>query len=122
MPTAICECGKTYQWRNQRGSRLADHRCECGKRLRRAVWTPDGWAPAPAKVQREMPQLEACAVCGRRRSVPGGGVRLASETVFHVQYEGEAYRTPEARVVPAGAVVCWSHSPGYTVLVERKGS
>lgn len=37
MPTAICKtCHKTRNWRNRRGVRLADLRCECGGELTRA--------------------------------------------------------------------------------------
>lgn len=36
MPVAICKsCGKRKHWRNQRGTRLKDIRCECGGELRR---------------------------------------------------------------------------------------
>lgn len=47
MPTAICESGHLTDWRNRRGSRLADMRCRepgCGKPLRRAYYHLDlGW-------------------------------------------------------------------------------
>lgn len=121
MPTAICECGKTYPWRHQRGARLADLRCECGKPLRRAVWRASGWAPAPTQGRTAGRKMECCVLCGRRRSVPGGGVRLTQEVVFQVHYRGHPHDQNEARAVPAGAVVCWSHSPGYPVFIERTG-
>lgn len=36
MPQAVCEkCGKTLDWRNQRGVRLADFTCPCGGKFRR---------------------------------------------------------------------------------------
>lgn len=122
MPMAICECGKTRHWRNQRGARLADLRCECGKPMRRAVWSSDGYVAAPNEGATKGRKMECCALCGRRRSVPGGGVRLAQDTEFQVHYRGSPHGQNVARMVPAGVVVCWVHSPDYPVLVERPES
>lgn len=120
MPTAICDCGKVRHWRNQRGTRLADLRCECGRPLRRAVYTPDGWRPAPAEGATKGRKMECCALCGRRRSVPGGGRRLEQAQSFQVYRRAggiwEAARR-ETVMVPAGAVVCRFHSPDYPVFL-----
>jgi hypothetical protein len=36
MPYAVCcNCGKRVPWRNQRGVRLKDLRCQCGGPLRK---------------------------------------------------------------------------------------
>lgn len=121
MPTAICgACGKARPWRAQRGERLADLRCERGEPMGRTVWTEAGWVPAPTASKAKGRKMECCALCGRRSSVPGGGVRLTQDTVFQIHYRGEPYGQTDARNVPAGAVVCWSHSSDYPVLLVCK--
>lgn len=41
MPTAICNEGHVTHYRNSRGTRLADMRCQCGESLRKAAYDPD---------------------------------------------------------------------------------
>ena len=43
MATAVCKaCSKIKHWYAQRGTRLADQRCDCGGALGAARWIPAG--------------------------------------------------------------------------------
>lgn len=91
MPTVICEdCQKEHHWRAQRGARLADQRCECGGRLRRAA----GRSDTTTKGQR----YALCGVCGRK--------------TLHARTAVVPFRSPEydQGVFPAGTLVCGGHS------------
>lgn len=91
MPTAICEdCQKEHHWRAQRGARLADLRCECGGRLRRAA----GQSGTTTKGQR----YTLCGVCGRK-TIHGRTAAVPFRSAEHDQ-----------GVFPAGTLVCGGHS------------
>lgn len=89
---AICKtCGRTVYWRATRGSRLKDHRCECGGELR-AYRDYSG-----ARKPRGKPIT--CAVCGRKRFR------------HFKRYDREIVVREEGRfvTVPAMAPICWHH-------------
>lgn len=125
MPTALCECGKAVHWRNQRGVRLADLHCECGKAgLKAATWTKTGYVLREPSAPRGA--MCKCAICGRRRRVPGGGKLLKEATQFRVyfsntgaQYLATEYRE-ETRDLKEGDVVCWHHSPTSPIFLGAR--
>lgn len=126
MPTALCECGKAVHWRNRRGMKLADVRCECGRTgLKAAKMAPEG-----GYVVRESSAPRGtmckCALCGRRRRVPGGGVALKEPTIFRVYFSNTGSRllatdySEEERPLQAGDVVCWHHSPAHPIFLGAR--
>lgn len=111
MPDAICKvCGETTYWRAQRGTRLADYKCKCGGELKRKDIE-----------RKKLDRITGhCALCGRRRSVPGGGVILSHSESFQLFHPGDGMPAT-IQILPAGAMICWSHSPDYPVFVSVNG-
>jgi len=72
MPNAICENGHFVRWRNTRGTRLADLRCNrCGARLHPAVQVDGVWQ------RREKRERLKCDCHGLYyHSPPHAGCRL----------------------------------------------
>jgi hypothetical protein len=65
MPTAICTtCGETIRWRNQRGVKIADFKCQCGGAYRAATWTPEGYKPRTLEAPHKGRKKAECLWCG----------------------------------------------------------
>jgi hypothetical protein len=123
MPVAICPvCDVKVDWRNARGSRLSDLRCpKCGGPVKRATRTNEGWVVGTTTPGTAGRKFVACALCGRNRMAPGGGIRLREATTYQVWWapDSAAELTPASVSIPAGTVVCWHHEPGYPVPGDK---
>ncbi len=109
MPDAICKtCGRTTYWRAQRGAKLANFKCKCGGDLRRR----------PIERKKVECTTGRCALCGRRRQAPGGGLLLPRSTRFELFRHGDK-QAFKIEILPAGTMVCWSHSTDYPVFVAE---
>ena len=91
MSTATCsQCGNTVSWRNRRGARLADLRCECGGAFRSLT---------AGKASRLKGKIYAtCMLCGRR---------TIADYLIVMQSDREALFP--ARQIKAGAAVHHYH-------------
>lgn len=106
MPTALCDNNHITHWRNTRGSRLSEMRCNCGSPLHQAVYdyATEAW------VRRDPPDQPArkqvtCVICGRKRMVPSSNAKV-------VDADGSYYRDwteRESVAVKAGEAICWTH-------------
>lgn len=117
MPAAICDNKHVMHWSNRRGSHLSEMRCpqaNCGLPLHQARYDYE----TKTYVMRESVgavgrKFEHCAICGKRRSVPGGGRRVEYDTVYFADWPHQT----EEKTIKAGSVVCWHHTPKTMPIV-----
>lgn len=121
MPTSICsQCFKTRYWRNTRGSRITGQTCECGGKIVAAVFDEAAQKYVPRGNQSKITgrKFERCALCGKRRTVPGGGRRIEQDDLFPVVVGNYREGWKDYYVsVRAGSVICWSHEKAYPIYL-----
>lgn len=121
MPTAICsKCLNTRYWRNTRGSSISGQTCECGGQIVAAVFdeATQKYSPRGNQSKNTGRKFEHCALCGKRRTIPGGGRRVEKDSLWHVVVGNysEGWKDYYASV-KAGSIVCWSHEQNYPVFL-----
>lgn len=123
MPIAACKnCKHKIHWRNQRGTRLASIRCQCGGEFEAVVWSSEenGYVARRIMPRKSLGNVIQCALCGLRRMPCSGNVRIlmASE-----QYEVHVFKHPKfldsvTVVIPPGSGLCWWHNQANIFSLE----
>ena len=122
MPTSICNrCLKPRYWRNTRGSSIAGQMCECGGAIVAAVFdeTTQTYAPRSTQSKTTGRKFETCVVCGKRRTIPGGGRRVEVDTSYPVRIGRFGDYRDFLLSVRAGDMVCWHHGVTYPSSVPE---
>lgn len=108
MPAAICDQGHVTLWRNQRGSRLSELRCDtCGQAVSRADYRDGSYQKAEPRQREQGGKAIVCPICGKKRLTTGRVRTFDHDATFYT------YDRRESRLIPAGTLVCWFHDVEY---------
>lgn len=111
---AICDNGHVVGFSNHRGDRMPRTCSVCQAPLHKATYdfTANTYRRLEPTATNTRRTFERCALCGKRRAIPGGGRRV-EVTEMYGYYEGHGILGTiwKTKLVEQGKMVCWFHQP-----------